>query len=146
MGRTMTSLPEILLTALVSFGVGFILGQLVDFQRVGKKKIVPEVNWDHHGLLLKLVLVVLFVVSTSFLVNFTIQQRECNTEFQRTISERADSAVASDKALYDIVNGLLLINPADPTRREQTRHLLEEYQRTYQEKLDARNANPYPRC
>lgn len=144
----MTSLPEILLTAFVSFGVGFIVGQLVEFQRDGKKVVPHVLNW--HGAAgdrwLKLTLVILFVLGTSFLVNFTVDQRRCNSEFQRTISQRADSAVASDKALYDIVNGLLLINPNDPNRREQTRDLLEAYQETYQQKLDARNANPYPRC
>ena len=131
----MNSLPEILLVAAISFGVGFIAGQLVEFQRV-EKKVIPGMNW--HVLSdrwLKIAILVLFVLGTSFLINFTVEQRSCNAEFRRTITDLADFAAARDKALYDIP-----LN--DPTWREQTRALFD----SYQQKLDARNTNLYPRC
>lgn len=143
------SLPEALVIAVVSFIAGVIVGQFVRFRRVtyrGRHVLKPQLDpRPFNGRVFRLVVVVLFLTATALLVQFTAEQRHCNAEFRRTITERADSAAVSDKALNDLVTGLLTVAQGSPDR-ERVYGLLRTYQHTYEEKLDARVANPYPRC
>lgn len=145
------SLPEALVMAVVSFIAGVVVGQFVRFRReepaAGRAVLVPELDRrPFSGKWFRLTLVGLFLAATGLLVQFTVEQRDCNSEYQRTITLRADSAAASDKALYDIVNGLLTIPQGSPDGRERVQDLLRQYQKTYDEKLSTRSTNPYPRC
>lgn len=144
------SLPEALVIAVVSFIAGVIVGQFVRFRRVtyrGRHVLKPQLDpRPLNGRVFRLVVVVLFLAATALLVQFTAEQRHCNTEFRRTITERADATTSSDKALNDLVTGLLTIPQGSPDGREQVEARLREYQRTYADKLNSRVANPYPRC
>lgn len=143
------SLPEVLVIAVVSFVAGLVVGQFVRFRRVtyrGRQVLKPQLDpRPISGRVFRLVVVVLFLSAVGLLVQFTAEQRHCNQEFRRTITERADSAATSDRALNDLVTGLLNVAQGSPDR-ERVQGLLRGYQQTYQEKLDARVANPYPRC
>lgn len=143
------SLPEVLVIAVISFIAGVVCGQFIRFRRVtyrGRPVLKPQLDpRPISGRVFRFVIVVLFLAATGLLVQFTAEQRHCNQEFRRTITERADSAATSDKALNDLVSGLLAVAQGSPDR-ERVQGLLRGYQRTYQEKIDARVANPYPRC
>ncbi|PPJ31852.1 hypothetical protein C5E45_32700 [Nocardia nova] len=144
------SLPEALIISAVSFIAGVVVGQFVRFRREpsgGRNVLVPELDRrPFSGRWFRLIVVGLFLISTGLIVQFTVDQRACNAEYQRTITLRADAAAASDKALYDIVNGLLTIPQGSPDGRERVQELLRQYQTTYNEKLNSRASNPYPRC
>lgn len=145
----------------------------------GKTKLVPEV--DHRplverlhgvrrqhfsarrlfvafGLLLSLTL----AVSTVQLYAFIKEQRGCNSEFKRTVRERADATANNeraradnDQALLVLAEGLLSPHPemTDQQRRDYTRKILQDFadtSATVQERqaqtIQVRIDNPYPRC
>ncbi|MFE7747318.1 hypothetical protein [Nocardia sp. NPDC057455] len=172
-----TSLPEVLAVATASFLAGWIVGRFVRFRRVPgglRPEIVrnPFREWLQ-GRGFRLLLIVLFVVSTGLIVQFTITQRGCNSEFRRTIIERADIAAddnrarrsadaarrENDVAVGDLVEALLEI-PQGPEGRDQPRRLMTDFRTRYaaniarqdadqarQESNESRrSANPYPNC
>ena len=154
------SLPEALLLAAVSFLAGVAAGQLVEFRRDKATKKV-HVKVDPHPLskYFNLFIITLILVGVGFLVNFTVDQRQCNGEFQRTIRERADvsvldtaARVSNDEAVRNMVVSFLAIAPG-PNAREEERRVLEAFDASYrenvakqQEAAKARADNPYPHC
>lgn len=159
-----SSVPEALVVALISFISGFATGQLVRFRRTsdhGRKILHPELSCKLGNVpWLKVVLIVLFLVSTTFLVQFTYTQRGCNEEFRRTITERASASVRenaarqeADQALYDWINGLLTTPQSDPRASEIRRQLTVDYLEArgralleYKASIKTRTENPYPQC
>lgn len=158
------SIPEALATGLLSFVAGVIVGQFVRFRREpgeGRHLLVPELDTrPFRGKWFRLAIVALFLASTGLLVQFTVTQRACNDEFQRTIAERAAATADSesarkenDQAVATLVRGFLSV-PADaPDRRERVIALLGDFDRTVTDNAArqrdnelTRAANPYPRC
>lgn len=157
------SLPEALAIAAVSFIAGVIVGQFVRFRRVrtdGHTVLRPELDRRPlAGPWFRLALVGLFLAATGILVQFTVDQRHCNAEFQRTITIRADVGAddnrarkENDQAVAALVRGFLAIEPG-PDAWERSWQLLEEFDRTstennarQEDNERRRNENPYPRC
>lgn len=155
------SLPEVLILAVVSFVAGFAAGQLIDFRRDKTDKRRVHIAVDPHPLdkYLRLLLIVLFLLGVGALVSFTVDQRGCNAEFQRTIRERADVSVQdtaarvdNEEAVRNMVLAFLNIAPG-PDAREQSRKVLETFDANYmanvrkqQEAAQKRADNPYPHC
>lgn len=158
------SLPEAFAIALISFVAGVVVGQFVRFRREpadGKSVLVPEIDRrPFRGKWFRLMVVALFLASTGLLVQFTVQQRECNDEFRRTIAERADISVddnrarkAADRAVAELARGFLSIPEDAPDRQARARVLLERFDTTVTVQEQRQNdnealraANPYPRC
>lgn len=164
-----SSLAESLVIAIVSFILGVIVGQFVEFKRIrdgrGHAKLEPHVakGWFRSNWIM-VCLIVLFVISTLQLAYYTYHQRECNTEFKRVLIERARIATednqireSNDRAVQDLVLGFLTLNapPGSDAARAKSRDLLQTYARTVNANNDkqaalesARQANPYPspRC
>jgi hypothetical protein len=154
------SLPEALLLAAVSFLAGFAAGQPVEFRRDKATKKV-HVKVDPHPLskYFNLFIITLILVGVGFLVNFTVDQRQCNGEFQRTIRERADVSVTesaarvdNDEAVRNMVVAFLAITPG-PDASERSRQVLQTFDANYMANVKAQQAaaqkradNPYPHC
>jgi hypothetical protein len=156
------------LTAAVGFLSGYVSASYVSFRRVRAGKhdaLKPE--FDPHpfggrwrGGLFRVALTAMFVVATTFTVAFSVQQRGCNEEFQRTIVERAAVTTDNDRARKEndqavaaLVTGFLAITPGSADARARSRELLEQFTQTMadnnsqQEGNERRRAeNPYPRC
>jgi hypothetical protein len=159
----MTSLPEALGLAAASFITGVLVGQFVRFRRIddGERRLLkPELDRrPFSGPWFKLGLTVLFLAAVGIMVHATATQRLCNNEFQRTIIYRADTGAddararkENEKALSVLMTGFLTIQPG-PDARDETRAMLERYNRTIAENTARQEANekrradnPYPRC
>lgn len=175
----MTSeLTSTLLGALVSFLIGFGTGQFLAFRRVHDGKVprwlcrlhvkikdggvVPAI--DRHPFrrtkVWPAVLILLFLIATWYVVDFSQDQRTCNREFRGAIAERAAANADTERARQDndaalgaLVDGLLKITSDARDARDQSRRLLEDFARTLTdvqkqaaESAQRRAANPYPRC
>lgn len=159
-----SSLAESLVIAIVSFILGVIVGQFVEFKRIrdgrGHAKLEPHVakGWFRSNWIM-VCLIVLFVISTLQLAYYTYHQRECNTEFKRVLTERAaisadDNNIRKDNddAVADLVTGFLSL---PPNSRDAARALLQEYSRRVtandakqraNEQQRAKNPYPDPKC
>lgn len=164
-----SSLAESLVIAIVSFILGVIVGQFVEFKRIrdgrGHAKLEPHVakGWFRSNWIM-VCLIVLFVISTLQLAYYTYHQRECNAEFKRVLIERAaisaeDNEIRNDndRATQDLVLGFLTMQaaPGTPEARAKARDLLETYTRRVNANNDKQAANealrkqnpyPSPRC
>ena len=97
-----SSILGILTTALVSFALGFVAGQFVDFRKIGPHEVKPEMHRPRpDGRGFRIALIALFIASCTFLVDFTLEQRRCNDRLIDTIQARSQLNGYTEEARRD---------------------------------------------
>lgn len=165
----MNSLVELVIAALAGFLAGLFVGQCISFRRVHvgtHNKLRPEL--ERHplggaltGRVFRIVLVVLFLISTAMIVQFTVTQRNCNDRLWDTIATRAgiseDTETArkeNDEAVHTLFAKWIELSQVPPEKRgDSALTALRTFETTYaanvaeqQENARKRAATPYPRC
>lgn len=157
-----SSILGILTTALVSFALGFVAGQFVDFRKIGPHEVKPEMHRPRpDGRGFRIALIALFIASCTFLVDFTLEQRRCNDQLIDTIQARSqlnryteEARRENDQAMVTLMDGIAFyIASPSGANAERYQALLEEFG----EEVEANNRAqreaslqltdlPYERC
>lgn len=155
-----SSILNILATAIMSFVVGFLAGQFVDFKKVGPKEVKPEVNLRPLGERgFRMVMVAFLVAGCIFMLDFTNRQSRCNDRLIDTIQARTalnspvdEARRANDRATIELAESIALYleTNQDP---QGFGSLYQEYAETIEEnnaqqrQLASQRADiPYERC
>lgn len=159
-----SSILGILTTALVSFALGFVAGQFVDFRKIGPHEVKPEVHRPRpDGRGFRIALIALFIASCTFLVDFTLEQRRCNDRLIDTIQARSqlngyteEARRDNDQAMVTLVDAIAFyISSGQPSGANAERYqaLLEEFSeevevnnRAQREASRQLTDLPYERC